>query len=654
MARLLALTLLADETVDDYDLVRFEGREALSEPFLYRLEVVAHEAPATLSSWIGKPVEFTVTWRDGTARPFAGRIYEARLQASPTGLPTVALVVRPAYWAAHYARGTHFIQDKSSLDIFDAVTADVPGLTVDKTASGATTRPYAVRYDESELDFLDRLLAQDGFFYFFTYDKSAGAYRHKMKLASAVSAYLDVPDDVALAFHSADGGGADMLAGQYKAVAGTRRFHAFEVNALDEPRRDAVTVSKSWGAVYAHGHETLSGVAASTAQSGARGTAHTDAVEQDMESFAGSSREPALFAGGKLPLTWSEGAAPRKVVLTSVEHSAYDPSGLGGSGAASYANRFTAIAATLAFRPPAPLERRRAHGPVLGVVKSDSGADGQVVVDAKSRIPVAISMALEGDSAKPFPTFVWLPVQQQWAHGTHGSQFFPRIGTRVIVDFLYGDPDLPFVAGTIYTPSAKYPFDPASKATQTGWQSKTDKNGSITQQFMFEDKPGSEEIYLYTGRDYRRQVDHDETGTVKNDRTITVEHDHMETVKNDQTVKVDNNQDETIGKDQTITVQQNRTMKVTGKQDTTIQQTRTVTVTGKSALESKQEIDLTVGPSSIKITMQGIEIKAPMITIKADATLDMSGGAQAQLKAPLVQVNADATLILKGGLVLIN
>ncbi len=77
-------------------------------------------------------------------------------------------------------------------------------------------------------------------------------------------------------------------------------------------------------------------------------------------------------------------------------------------------------------------------------------------------------------------------------------------------------------------------------------------------------------------------------------------------------------------------------------------------MTDKITHESKKEIEIKVGPSSITLIMDGIEIKAPKITIKADAQLDMSGGATASLKAPKTDVNADAMLTLKGGIVMIN
>jgi type VI secretion system secreted protein VgrG len=312
---------------------------------------------------------------------------------------------------------------------------------------------------------------------------------------------------------------------------------------------------------------------------------------------------------------------PKRVVLTSVVHTAQDPWMLPNGGPASYSNSFEAIDAAKAWRPAVGMPDRLARGPVLGVIDDESSAAGKVSVDREWRVPVKISNARDY-KAKELERFVWLPVQQQWAHSTHGAQFFPRIGTRVIVDFLYGNPDLPFVAGTMYTPSQAYPFDPTQNATQTGWRSVTDGNGAIVQEFRFEDKPDQEEIYLFTGRDYRREIKQDDWGTVDRNQTLEVKKD--------------------------------RGRKVGGKETVEVTDTRTITVTGKNKLESKAEIELVVGASSIKMTSSSIEIKSPNITIKADAQLQMEAGGKASLKAPMTDVNADATLTLKGGVVLIN
>ncbi len=196
------------------------------------------------------------------------------------------------------------------------------------------------------------------------------------------------------------------------------------------------------------------------------------------------------MAGGRVEIKSAGSLSPKRVVLTSVTHSAYDPWMLPGTQHGQYRNSFTAIDANKIFRPPVGAPDCKAPGPLLGVVASDGKAAGEVTIDDQWRVPVEIANARDY-SGQGLEKYVWLPVQQQWAHSTHGAQFFPRIGTRVIIDFLYGNPDLPFISGTVYTPSQAYPFDPASNATQSGWRSVTDKNGSITQEFHFEDKPAA-------------------------------------------------------------------------------------------------------------------------------------------------------------------
>lgn len=621
---LLNLRVLADANVDDYALIRFQGREAISEPFDYHIELYPTGDLADVSGWIGKLAEFDVSLENGDQRIFAGRIYETRVGVS-AGLPAIQVRIRPAYYALAFGRGTHCIQDKTSRDIFEAMTADVPGLVTSINLSPAPPkRGYSVRYDETEFDYLQHLLAQDGIAYFFLYDRGAGPYRHKMIVSTSPGDYVDVPGgDEVMVSGSVDAGMVTAIEGMRRAAPRSTAHHAFNVNKLDTPWTKSGLASDSWGKVYPHSYDTMGGEADAQGDLSGRASVLDEAHAQSAEQISGSGDSPGFCAGGRIKLMEKLPFAAQRIVLTEVLHSAHDPSMMASGGEAHYANSFTGMDASKICRPPVPHNARRVGGPILGTVNDDDkSAEGEAKVDDQSRIPVKIAQATVYDGAKKLPKFVWLPVQQQWAHSTHGAQFFPRIGTRVIVDFLYGNPDLPFVAGTMYTPSQKYPFDPASKVTQSGWRSVTDKNGSIKQEFHFEDKPGEEEIYLYTGRDYRREVDHDDFGTVKNDQTLEVKN--------------------------------NRKLTVTGTQETKIDKTQTVTVTQKSSLESMKEIELKVGPSSIKITMDKIVIEAPQIEINGTATV--------KVKAPMVEANADAMakveagamLTLKGAIVMIN
>ncbi|MBM6575092.1 type VI secretion system tip protein VgrG [Microvirga sp. SRT01] len=634
---LLNLHAMAGVDLASLSLLRFEGREALSEPFDYRLELVCREAPGDIRRWIGQLAEWDITTEDDAERRFAGRIFETDISSTDHGQFRIHVRVRPAYHATAYARATHFIQDKSALEIFDAMVADVPGLATDISLSPAPPKQtYAVRYDETEFEFLQRLLAQDGIFYFFTYAEAAGAYHHTMHVGNAARSYLDVPDgdDIRLTPGS-ESSKLTSLAHTHRARPSKHDFHGLDVRKVDAPFAHSASAVGDWGRVYPHSYEDLIGEAVAAGDVNGRGARHGEGYAQAAETIVGSGRDHLFFAGGRIKAEWPDRPLPARIVLTSVSHSAFDPWMLVGGGDAIYSNSFTAMDASKPFRPALPHGRRRAAGPVLGVVSKKGSVEGQAVVDDLNRIPVAVTHAREYTA---LPDIVWLPVQQAWASGTHGAQFFPRIGTRVVIDFLYGDPDMPFVSGTLYTPSAKYPFDPQSKVTQTGWRSVTDKNGGVTQELMFEDKPGGEEVYLYTGRDYRRLVDNDETGTVKRDQTLTVERDQKETIQRDQTMKIEND----------------RKIDVTGIQQTTVQKTQTVTVTQKSLHESLKEIELVVGTSSIKLAPDGITIKAAKITVEAEGVLTASAGGQATLKAAITELSASGMMTVKGSIVMIN
>ncbi|MBX9662985.1 type VI secretion system tip protein TssI/VgrG [Novosphingobium sp.] len=618
---LLNLRTLASATISDYALLGFEGREEISQPFEYRLELIhlASSEPPKLSEWIGQLAEFDVSPDMGHVRVFAGRIYAAR-RVADGDLGRIFVSIRPAYHALSYTKATQFIQDKSSKEIFEAMCADVTGLV--KTVSLSPNPPkrgYAVRYDESEIDFLARLLAQDGIMYFFTYDRNSGPYRHKMIVTNKPADYIDIEGSPLECESDIPIGHVDVLESSFAALPGKSKHVSFNVNKLDTPFLEASTSSLQWGAVYTHEYETIGFEALAAADVASRQKATDGHSEQAAKFVEGNSTEHSVMAGGRAELKGADDLVPRRVVFTRVVHSARDPWMLGGGQHATYSNQFSAIDASQSYRPPVNVPQRVAPGPLLGVIGLEGTSTGEIKVDTEWRVPVLISNARNDPKFKPS---VWLPVQQQWSHSTHGAQFFPRIGTRVIVDFLYGNPDLPIITGCMYTPSQAYPFDPASKVTQSGWRSVTEKNGSITQEFYFEDKSGSEEIKLYTGRDYRRVIDQDDWGTVK--------------------------------RDQTLEVQRNRTRKVTGEEKVDVEKTRTITVQQKNLLESKAEIQLKVGSSTITLKPDGIEIKALKITIKAETKVEMQGGAQFSISGPIGEVKADGMLTVKGGIVMIN
>ena len=168
---------------------------------------------------------------------------------------------------------------------------------------------------------------------------------------------------------------------------------------------------------------------------------------------------------------------------------------------------------------------------------------------------------------------------------------------EVVVEFLEGDPDRPLVTGCVYNGDNKYPYDLPGNKTQSGVKSNSSKGGGGYNEFMFEDKKGSEEVRFHAQKDLDSVIENDETRKVGNNQTGTVVSNRSWTIQQ--------------GND-TIEVQ-------SGNQTITID-------VGTQTVDAMQGITLTVcmGVSSIAITPSSISITSPEINLTAEADINIT------------------------------
>src|SRR5205814_6827904 len=129
------------------------------------------------------------------------------------------------------------------------------------------------------------------------------------------------------------------------------------------------------------------------------------------------------------------------------------------------------------------------------------------------------------------------------------SIFMPRIGQEVIVEFLEGNPDRPIVTGCVYNGSAKPPYALPDNATMSTIKSNSSKGGDGFNEFRFEDKKGSEQIFIHAEKDQDIRVKNDAKEWIGKDRHLIVKANQRELVekdkhghvKGDQLEKVDGN-----------------------------------------------------------------------------------------------------------------
>jgi type VI secretion system secreted protein VgrG len=274
-----------------------------------------------------------------------------------------------------------------------------------------------------------------------------------------------------------------------------------------------------------------------------------------------------------------------------------------------YKNSFRAIPATRIFAPAI-----RPHPGIPGlqtafvIDESPSGNTEEIWPDKYGRVRVRFHWDREAKYA------CWLRVVQPWAGKQWGQLWIPRVGDEVAVTYLEGDPDCPVVVGSIYNSDNMPIFTLPDNKTQSGilTHSSTGGGSSNFNMLRFEDKMGSEEIFMQAEKDQNVIIKHNETHTVKNNRTTTIHVDDTRTVE--------------TGND-TLTVEK-------GNRKITLQQgTITEYAQGQISIESVSGVTIKCGASKIEMTPSGITMST------GASSISMTSGSTAHT-APMITLNS--------------
>lgn len=630
-------------------LRRLTVHEAIGRPFLIEAEVISENDSLAVGDLIGQPVTCKVQQGAGAPRAFHGIVRAfGRAGGFGRGLTAYRIEAVPELWALSRTADCRIFQEKSVKQIVETVLGDA-GLGATFLGSPPTTpRPYCVQYNETDLDFVQRLLDEVGCGYFFEHAEGS----HALKITSANADFPLAPCGALV--NRPNGDTFDSVVTW--TPRGDRRPGSVRLKDYDQAapasllEATASTVLK--GAQTTGGEVFLwpGGQAVRPDADVARLLMETEEAQSSL--VEATIREPRVFAGSRVKIKPSEGGGEVTWLVTAARHEAFDETQLAGGGTAGYSCAVTLMDPATPWRNPSPRPRPRMPGLQSAIVTGPAGEE--IYVDKQGRIKVQFLWDREGKNDEK--TSCWIRVMQPFAGAWGGTWFLPRIGDEVIVGYLDDDPDKPIVVGSAYHGEVVPPFGALpSNMNKGGISTRSTKGGGADNAniLRFDDTKGSEELYV--------QAEKDMKVLVKNDRTETVQGKHAETVTKDRSVMVEEgNQSLVVSKGNMDTKIEmgNQTLVISmGNQETKLDMGNVTTKLamgnmdtkldlGKATTEAMQSIELKVGASSVRIDQTGVTIKGLMITIE--------GSAMTEVKSPMTQVKGDGMLILKGGITMIN
>jgi type VI secretion system secreted protein VgrG len=584
----------------------FEGVEGISRLYEFRIELASENGAITPQEIVGKRVTLSVMQADDeTERYFDGFVsHFTKLPRHPTrGFFEYELKVVPWTWFLTRTTNCRIFQDMTVPQVIEQIFKDFGFSDFQDQISG-THNPwtYCVQYRETAFNFISRLMEQEGIYYFFKHEMG----KHTMVLGdkSSVHQNCDYQSNVrmepATGSYSRDQDAVHVWERHYQYRSGkwAQTDYNFETPTTSLLTNDSTVLTIENNTNYElfdyPGEYDNKGDGESLTK------LRMEEEEIGFDTARGESDCRSFVSGFKFTLQDHEQKDQNQAyVLLSVTHRGRQANLYGGEAEeASYQNSFECFPATVQFRPPRTTPASIVHGTQTAVVVGPSGEE--IYTDQYGRVKVQFFWDRLGTNDQN--SSCWIRVSQPWAGMNWGAIWIPRIGQEVVVDFLEGDPDRPLIVGRVYNELQTVPYTLPDNSTQSGFKSRSSKGGGTADfnELRFEDKMGSEEIFLQAQKDL----------------TILVEHDESRTVQNDETVAITQNRTESVGGNETGTISGNRQWTVSGNDSLTVNGSQTITVTGSISITANQQITLTCGGNTITMGPSGISIQGtPIVEI---------------------------------------
>ncbi|MBZ9721032.1 type VI secretion system tip protein VgrG [Mesorhizobium sp. AD1-1] len=569
------------------------GRDEISRCFAYTVGFVGPNSDVDPAKMLGGAV--SVEGESDPKRWFSGLVSEFRLTRIEDRMAYYEAVVRPWLWFLGNTTDCRIFQNMTALEIVEKIFSKYGTAKFEKRLQGSyPSREYCVQYDESDLDFVQRLLEHEGIFYFFEHDEG----KHTLVLCDAMSKLKPAPGYEKIPYNFEGQGSRRDVEYITEWIPGSSvRPGAYAHTDYDFQKPGADLMAKS---AQPFGHKEASG------ENYRQPGAHLDVGRGD--TLAGIRREELQAVHQRITAvgtvrglhsgcTFKLESFPRddqnqEYLVVSAEYRLFDPGYRTQNEAHSENFKVVlGVAPTaLPYRPPRITARPVMRGPQTATVVGPSGEE--IFTDKYARVKVQFHWDRLGKKNENSSCFV--RVSQTWAGSGWGFIQIPRIGQEVIVDFLEGDPDLPIITGRVYNASQMPPYGLPGNATQSGWKSNSSKGGGGYNELMFEDKAGSELVNFQAQKDHNLLIKHDRTKLVQHDQSDRIDHDAKHSVGHnldedvgnnktvkvgvDQTTNIDNNDTETVGKNRSLTVGSNETIGIGSNSTETIGSNHSQTV----------------------------------------------------------------------------
>ena len=578
--------------------------EELGAPFEIQADLLCPDENIDFNILLGNEMTLSVGLDDGSSRHFHAFVAHFSQTGRLGRYATYHLRAVPWLWFLTRTADCRIFQNKSAPDIVKEVFRDL-GFTdfKDSLTKSYRVRDYCVQYRETDFNFVQRLMEEEGIYYFFSHQEGS----HTLVMADSYSGHEAFPGYAKIEYFPPTENETREQDHIYEwSLARNIQPGKYVVTDYDftKPRASLQTQYVQKREIPKSDYEMFDypGGYVVTSDGDHYARARLESLQSQYERVHGAGNARGVAVGSLFTLDgYPRKDQNREYLVVSAMHRLHGgeyESGVGAGADTDYSCSFEAAEAKEPFRTAITTRKPTVAGPQTATVVGPAGEE--IFTDKYGRVKVKFHW--DRDPERQDKASCWVRVAQIWAGKNFGWMSIPRMGQEVVVDFLEGDPDQPLITGRVYNQDNMPPFELPANKTQSGVRTRSSLSGTADNcnEIRFEDKMGSEQLFIHAEKNQDIEVEndethwigHDRTKTIDNDETVKVMHDRSETVGNNETITIGVNRQENVGVNETIGIGANRTISVGGSEAASVamQRTHSVGINETIAVGAAQEI----------------------------------------------------------------
>lgn len=491
--------------IKELTILHFTGQEGISELFNFDLELKSDDIDLNADGVVNQSCKIEIYYGDNTKplRVIHGLINEFEdVSYFPDCTVYRAKVVPRVWQLGHFE--TNEVYLKETIEQTLTVILEEASFVKNQDFRFELSRtyrpwPFRLQYSETHLDYLQRIIEREGIYYYFEHKDDADVivFCDNNQALPRIEKSSEADNVV---FQANSGVFVDSDANTINSIICKRHTLPKKVTLRDfndetpslDIRGEFVINSTGVGDINLYGLNIVS-----PEEGQALAEIHANAYLSHQKTYIGEGDVANMIVGHKFTLQGHPRDSFNELnyLLEGIEHEGanlnqYQAIHANVSAPVNYSNSFNALSTENEYAPKRQRIAPEINGTLNAVIDTEADS-GYAELDDTGRYKV--KLPFDRKDRNGGKASHWVRMMQPYGGANEGMHFPLRNGTRVLLGFIGGDPDRPFISGTINDSGDQQSIVTADN--QTNNVIKTASGNKIE----LEDKEGKNRIKLQTG-----------------------------------------------------------------------------------------------------------------------------------------------------------